>query len=480
MDTTMIRSPGSLVSSSEGGRKQHDARNTPEQGNTKDNTISPDTAINLPPQVGKKTGSHATSYKDTLTNPTTNKEEADWEVDSDASSYDDPSYSTTETLTTLQRTQQLSNNILKPKQGQNKEHALTCSSSDSSSSDVIGNTNKILKALPKNKSTLTQKDTAPHTLSNNKSPPAKEDPSETSLEGDQTTTTTGKEPPLPIGEDTNTFMSNTSSPAKEDRIDSHLEGETRTHTPTTNKSPPTREALTDPPLEDTVMTTTNEKIHHAATLSTAIAGTASTSSITTTTSGPPTRQSIMNAANSSLAAQRSYDYLRDGKFGKFPKTLAWKALLDRHKTQNKAFTHFEGIIDQNKVDDDTIQDGITLNLELATKNYFTKLWKSTDIGTTKLAEFSKTLISASEPIYQDTRNILIKLAQTTPEVFKDNWSYTTGYITNRKEGTLWRIANQIYGSNWVFQQQQPLPKPKPKTKSKKWTTSFNIIQTPKQ
>jgi hypothetical protein len=28
----------------------------------------------------------------------------------------------------------------------------------------------------------------------------------------------------------------------------------------------------------------------------------------------------MDAANSSLAAQRSYDYLRDGKFGKFPKT----------------------------------------------------------------------------------------------------------------------------------------------------------------
>jgi hypothetical protein len=62
----------------------------------------------------------------------------------------------------------------------------------------------------------------------------------------------------------------------------------------------------------------------------------------------------------------------------------------------------------------------------------------------------------------------------------DNWSYTTGYITNCKDGTLWQIANQIYGSNWVFQQQQLLPKPKPKTKPKKQTTSFNIIQTPKQ
>jgi hypothetical protein len=263
-------------------------------------------------------------------------------------------------------------------------------------------------------------------------------------------------------------------------MDSYLEGKTPTHTPTTNKSPPTREALTDPPLEDTVMTTTNKKIHHAAALSTAIAGTASTSSITTTTSGPPTRQSIMDAANSSLTAQRSYDYLRDGKFGKFPKTPAKKALSDRHKTQNKAFTHFEGIIDQNTVDDDTIQDSITLSFGPAAKKYFTKSWKSPDIDTTKLAEFSKTIIAASEPIYQDARNILIKLAQTTPEVFNDNWSYTTGYITNCKEGTLWRITNQIYGSNWVFQQQQLLPKPKPKTKSKKRTTSFNITQTPKQ
>jgi hypothetical protein len=195
MDTTMTpskhhRSPGSLVSSTEGSRKKHGARNTPEQGNTKDNTVSPDTAINLPPQVGKKTGSHATSYKDMLTNPTTNKEEADGDVNSDASSYNDLSYSTTETLTTLQCTQQLSNNILTSKKGQNKEDALTCSSLDSSSSDVTGNTIELLEEFRKNKSTLTRKDTTPHTLSNNKSPPAKEDPSETYLEGDQTTTTT--------------------------------------------------------------------------------------------------------------------------------------------------------------------------------------------------------------------------------------------------------------------------------------------------
>jgi hypothetical protein len=132
-----------------------------------------------------------------------------------------------------------------------------------------------------------------------------------------------------------------------------------------------------------------------------------------------------------------------------------------------------------------IQDGITLNFGPAARKYFKKSWDSPDIDTTKLAEFSKTLIAASKPIYQDVRNILIRLAQTTPEFFNENWSYTTGYITNCKEGTLWRIANQIYGSHWVFQQQQLLPKPKPRRKpktshSKKRTASFNIIQKPKQ
>jgi hypothetical protein len=173
MDTTMTpskhhRSPASSVSSTEGSRKKHGPCNTPEQGNTKDNTISPDTVINLPPQAGKKTGSHVTSYKDTLTNLTTNKEEADGDVDSDASSYNNASYSTTETLTTLQRTQQLSNNILTSKKDQNKEDSLTCSSSESSSSDVTGNTIELLEEFRKNKSTLTRKDTTPHTLSNNK------------------------------------------------------------------------------------------------------------------------------------------------------------------------------------------------------------------------------------------------------------------------------------------------------------------------
>jgi hypothetical protein len=107
---------------------------------------------------------HATSYKDTLTNLTTNKEEADWDVDSDASSYNDPSYSTTETLTTLQRTQQLSNNILTSTKGQNKEVALTCSSSDSSSSDVTGNTIELLEEFKKKKHTNPERHYTPHTL----------------------------------------------------------------------------------------------------------------------------------------------------------------------------------------------------------------------------------------------------------------------------------------------------------------------------
>jgi hypothetical protein len=119
----------------------------------------------------------------------------------------------------------------------------------------------------------------------------------------------------------------------------------------------------------------------------------------------------MDAANSSLAAQRSYDYLRDGQFGKFPKTPTWKIISERLITQN---THFEGIIAQNTVDDDSIQDGITLNFGPVAKKYFTKSWTSPDIDTTKLAKFSKILLASSEPIYQDAGIVLIKLAQTTP------------------------------------------------------------------
>jgi hypothetical protein len=180
------------------------------------------------------------------------------------------------------------------------------------------------------------------------------------------------------------------------------------------------------------MSTTNDKNPDAANHSTFTASTTSVSTISPRTSS---RQSIMDAANSSLASQISYDYLRDGKFGRFPKTKEWKDLSDRHKTQNKAFTHFEGIIEHGTVDKNTIQDGITLDFAPAAKKYFKKSWESPDIDTTKLAAFSKTLISAvSKPIYQDARNIPIKLAQTTPEFFNENWSYYTGYITDYKKG----------------------------------------------
>jgi hypothetical protein len=80
---------------------------------------------------------------------------------------------------------------------------------DSSSSDDTGNTNKLLEDLPKNKDPLSKKETTTHTLTTNKSSPTKEDPIETYLESDQKTTTTGKEPPLPIGEDTNTIITTT-------------------------------------------------------------------------------------------------------------------------------------------------------------------------------------------------------------------------------------------------------------------------------
>jgi hypothetical protein len=86
----------------------------------------------------EKTGSHNTSftpYKDTFTNHTTNKEEQDWDESSEAPSDKDHTYSPTETLTPLPRTQSLSTNILTSQKGQNKDNALSLSSSVSSNFD---------------------------------------------------------------------------------------------------------------------------------------------------------------------------------------------------------------------------------------------------------------------------------------------------------------------------------------------------------
>jgi hypothetical protein len=129
------QSPASSVSSTEAGCKKHDARNTPERGNTKDNTVSPDTAIgpiDLPPQIEKKTGSHNTSfspYKDSLTNHTTNKEEQDWDEDSEEPPVNNQTRPPTETLIPLPRTQKLSTNILTSQKGQNKDDVFSISSS---------------------------------------------------------------------------------------------------------------------------------------------------------------------------------------------------------------------------------------------------------------------------------------------------------------------------------------------------------------
>jgi hypothetical protein len=103
------------------------------------------------------------------------------------------------------------------------------------------------------------------------------------------------------------------------------------------------------------MITTNEKIQHAANHSTV---TASATSVSTTISGPSSRQSIIDTANSSLEAQRSYDYLRDGKFGKFPKTTYPTAT--KHKTKHSP-TLKESSNKQGTVEEDTIQDDKTLD-----------------------------------------------------------------------------------------------------------------------
>jgi hypothetical protein len=52
---------------------------------------------------------------------------------------------------------------------------LSISSSDSSSSVDSGDTLELIANLPKNKDPLSKKETTPHTLTSNKSPPSKED-----------------------------------------------------------------------------------------------------------------------------------------------------------------------------------------------------------------------------------------------------------------------------------------------------------------
>jgi hypothetical protein len=139
-----------LVTSTKAGRKKHDARNTPERGNIKDSTVSPDTAIgpiNLPPQIEEKTGSQTTPfspYKYQLTKHTTNKEEQDWDESSEAPSVKDQTHSPTETLTPLTRNQKLSANILTSQKGQDKDNELSISSLFSSNSDDTGNTLELI------------------------------------------------------------------------------------------------------------------------------------------------------------------------------------------------------------------------------------------------------------------------------------------------------------------------------------------------
>ena len=432
------RSPSSSGINNENERKKSVTRGTPERTKAKDITVSPDSTdgpINLPPQIQTTTGSHNESfspYKDRVTKSTPNSLDAAWEDLSVSTSATDPKQPGN--LSPLTRKKKLSTNILTGRNGSSQKDALSLSSSGSSTdsstkyddtqAEESDDTEALLIKLRKSTAKKNKKKTTylPHTLTNKASP----------VETDQV----GARPKANSDKDL--------VPSNDD---------------------------------DTVMSVTKEATSVAATCSTISASTASTS--TTSTGLPPlppsSRQAIMEAANTTLANSRSYDYLKEGKV---KKTTAWKDLSDRHKSQNKAFTHYEGCIDMGTADEKTIQDGIAINFGPAAKEYFSKSWESPYIDKDKLAEFSKTLIAATEPIYQDARNTLIKLAQTSPERFDEKWSYSTGFITNCKEGILWSIANHIYGSQWVFLQPQLLPKPKPKPISKEQRNARFKAQQP--
>jgi hypothetical protein len=93
---------------------------------------------------------------------------------------------------------------------------------------------------------------------------------------------------------------------------------------------------------------------------------------------------MIKIANKNLAATRSYDYLADGKY---KTTKAWDTVTDRHKKQNKPFTHLEGILEGLianpglKPDMSSIQDGIIIKFAPAAQSHFNKPWFSPDVST---------------------------------------------------------------------------------------------------
>jgi hypothetical protein len=100
----------------------------------------------------------------------------------------------------------------------------------------------------------------------------------------------------------------------------------------------------------------------------------------------------------------------------------------------------------------SIQDGILIKFAPAAQSHFNKPWFSPDVSTDMLTSFASNLLDLNSSLPwpnkaqgQDTRNTLIKLAQTSPKIFDAAWAYSTGFITNYKEGKLWVIANRIYG-----------------------------------
>jgi hypothetical protein len=100
---------------------------------------------------------------------------------------------------------------------------------------------------------------------------------------------------------------------------------------------------------------------------------------------------MIKTANEKLAATRSYDYLADGKY---KTTKAWDTVTDRHKKQNKPFTHLEGILEglianpRLKPDMSTIQDGILIKFAPAAQSHFNKPWFSLDVSTDMLTSFA--------------------------------------------------------------------------------------------
>ena len=444
-----------------GDHKKSDTRVTPTRANNHENSVSPD-SIEGPPKLASKLNKNETDFLPTTNNghppsPLRNQTGAKpptpdptWSDTSDSESVLSLLLQEAKDKTKEKEASQLDNLDSTPKLTILSNHGKKNSSILSKKSNFSSNKDKTRPNSTKEDALWLSDSSASSVLSTSTSNSDDSDKTQDLAEQvDKEKTNMTKSPPPSLP--------------------------TPTKSKTNTNPPPKSPALTanDPVDMDTEDATDTSKKTNAISATSDIRSTStgSTASLTTTTSAADYRKSVIDGYDRRQEDSRLYSFLRQGKF---PRTKAWKDTPDRQIAQNKPFTHLEGISREgNHTDPDSIQDGLDKLFEPASTRYFDKKWDDPDLTTKQLTDFASLLSKPSkqstlnwsyDPIGQEARHILIRLAQTSPETFDDQWSYTTGNLNTCNEGKIWLAANSIYGSHWKIAQPTRMPKPKQKTK----------------